>query len=67
LLKKRAPKRGGASAGGPDTPGTPKVKTQIGRVSWRRRHSELPSEGVVRVEDPRETAEAAEHAMRDGR
>jgi catechol 2,3-dioxygenase-like lactoylglutathione lyase family enzyme len=33
-------------------------------------HSEPPSEGVVRVDDPRETAEAAEaaeRALRDGR
>src|SRR5437763_14049530 len=27
-------------------------------------HSEPPSDGVVRVDNPRETAEAAEHAMR---
>jgi catechol 2,3-dioxygenase-like lactoylglutathione lyase family enzyme len=30
-------------------------------------HSELPDDEVVRVEDPRETAEAAERAMQDGR
>jgi catechol 2,3-dioxygenase-like lactoylglutathione lyase family enzyme len=30
-------------------------------------HSDLPGEGIVRVEDPRETAEAAERAMQDGR
>jgi len=35
--KRRAPKRGGASTGGPDTPGTPKVKTQAGFDSGRRR------------------------------
>jgi len=29
-------------------------------------HSEPPDEGVVRIENPRETAEAAERAMRDG-
>jgi len=28
-------------------------------------HSELPSDGVVRIENPRETAEAAERAMQD--
>jgi hypothetical protein len=26
-------------------------------------HTELPSEGVMRIEDPRETAEARERAM----
>ena len=30
-------------------------------------HSEPPSQGVVRIENPRETAEAAERAMQDGR
>ena len=30
-------------------------------------HSEPPAEGVVRIHNPRETAEAAERAMRDGR
>jgi catechol 2,3-dioxygenase-like lactoylglutathione lyase family enzyme len=30
-------------------------------------HSEPPAEGVVRIENPRETAEAAERATRDGR
>jgi hypothetical protein len=30
-------------------------------------HSEPPSQGVVRIENLRETAEAAEHAMQDGR
>ena len=30
-------------------------------------HSEPPGEGIVRIENPRETAEAAERAMREGR
>jgi catechol 2,3-dioxygenase-like lactoylglutathione lyase family enzyme len=30
-------------------------------------HSEPPARGVVRVDNPREAAEAAEHAMKDGR
>jgi hypothetical protein len=37
------------------------------RFSTTTHHSEPPSAGFVRIENPRETAEAAERAMEDGR